>query len=169
MRVIPTLLEQQDVEMPMEVPGESATVKRGADAVADDEERPRLGLKRLKASEARNTTCKMSWNPRPRRRPGWSPGGVRNVKALNFSPRSGGRGREYNVDSSCCEWISSDSRRLELEYGCSCRSSVVVSTSVEDMVQPMSLFRRMLESNLPVLVQLDRCASMKARPETSRH
>ena len=38
----PALAEQQDVETPEEVLGESASVKRGADAVADDEERARL-------------------------------------------------------------------------------------------------------------------------------
>ena len=42
----PAHQEQQDVEMPVEVSGESTTAKRGADAVADDEERPRLRLKR---------------------------------------------------------------------------------------------------------------------------
>ena len=55
-------------------------------------------------------------NPRPRRSPGWSPGGARSVKARNLS-RSGGRGLEYNVDSSLC----SNSRMLELDYGCSCQ------------------------------------------------
>ena len=41
----PALQEQQDVEMPVEVPGGSASVKRGADAVADTEERARLRLR----------------------------------------------------------------------------------------------------------------------------
>ena len=40
----PTLLEQQGVEIPVEVSGESAFVKRGADAVADNEERARFRL-----------------------------------------------------------------------------------------------------------------------------
>ena len=35
----PAPLEQQDVEMPVETLGESASVKRGSDAVADNEER----------------------------------------------------------------------------------------------------------------------------------
>ena len=38
----PALLGQQDVEMPVEVSGESAFVKRGVDAVADNEDRARL-------------------------------------------------------------------------------------------------------------------------------
>ena len=37
------------------------------------------------------------------------------------SPISGGTGRECKVDSSCCVWLFSDSRRLELEYCSSCR------------------------------------------------
>ena len=41
----PAPLEQQDVEMPVETPGESASVKRGSDAVADNEERARLRLR----------------------------------------------------------------------------------------------------------------------------
>ena len=47
----PTLLEQQDVEILVGAPGESASVKRGSNAVADNGERasrlePRRGLKR---------------------------------------------------------------------------------------------------------------------------
>ena len=49
----PTLLEQQDVEMPVEVSGGSASVKRGADAVANNEERARL---RLAAESKRGQT-----------------------------------------------------------------------------------------------------------------
>ena len=44
----PALLEQQDVEMLVEVSGESASVQRGADAVADNEERARLRLRAAK-------------------------------------------------------------------------------------------------------------------------
>ena len=40
----PARLEQQDVELPVEAPGESASVKRGSEAVADNEERARLRL-----------------------------------------------------------------------------------------------------------------------------
>ena len=49
----PALVEQQYVEMPMDTPVESASVKRGSDAVADNEERARLRL-----------TYKMYWSPR---------------------------------------------------------------------------------------------------------
>ena len=52
-------LEPQDVEMLVEVSGESGSVKRGADAVTDNEERARVRLK-LKASEAKDTTFTMS-------------------------------------------------------------------------------------------------------------
>ena len=48
-------------------------------------------------------------------------------------------------------------------------SLAAVSIIVEGTNQSMSVFRRMLESNLRILVQLDRCASMRARPETSRN
>ena len=41
----PALLEQQDVAMLVDVSGESTFVKRGAVAVADDEERARLRRK----------------------------------------------------------------------------------------------------------------------------
>ena len=47
----PAPLEQQDIEMPLETSGEFASVKRGVDAVADNEER-------LRANDARNTACK---------------------------------------------------------------------------------------------------------------
>ena len=36
---------RQDVEMPVEAPAESASVKRGSEAVADNEERARLRLR----------------------------------------------------------------------------------------------------------------------------
>ena len=38
------LQEQQDVEVPVEAPAAPASVKRGSDAVADDEERAHLRL-----------------------------------------------------------------------------------------------------------------------------
>ena len=41
----PAPQERQDVEMPVEAPVESASVKRGSDAVADNEERARLRLR----------------------------------------------------------------------------------------------------------------------------
>ena len=41
----PAPLEQQDVQMPVEAPGGWASVKRGADAVAHNEERARLPLR----------------------------------------------------------------------------------------------------------------------------
>ena len=63
------LLEQQDVEMPVEAFAESASVKRGSDDVADNEERARLRLQH-DAKEARNTICKTYWNSRLRRWPG---------------------------------------------------------------------------------------------------
>ena len=50
--------------------------------------------------------------------------------------------------------------------GCSC---VAVSVSVEDLFQTISPLRRKLRCNFPVLVELDRCASMKAELETSRN
>ena len=82
----PAPLEQQDVEMPVETLGESASLKRGSDAVADNEERARLRLRAEgKRKEARNTIFKTYWNPRPRRRPGQGRGGVRSVKARNLS------------------------------------------------------------------------------------
>ena len=77
----PAPQERQDVEMLVDAPAESASVKRGSDAVADNEERARLRLR----ADARNMICKTCWNPRPRRGPRWSRGGVRSVKAHNFS------------------------------------------------------------------------------------
>ena len=41
----PAPLERQDVEMPVEAPVKSASVRRGLDAVADNEERARLRLR----------------------------------------------------------------------------------------------------------------------------
>ena len=81
----PAPQERQDVEMLVDTPGESASVKRGSDAVADTEERARLRLRAAGKKEARNTIYKTYWNPRPRRRPGKSRGGVRRVKARNLS------------------------------------------------------------------------------------
>ena len=73
----PALNEQQDVEMPVEVSGESVSVLlTSKNVLACDSE--------LKASEARNTTCKMSWKPRRR--------GSEAPKHAT-SHRSGGRGR----------------------------------------------------------------------------
>ena len=40
----PARLEQQGVELPVEAPGESASVKRGSEVAADNEERARLRL-----------------------------------------------------------------------------------------------------------------------------
>ena len=95
MRAILHFLEQQDVEMLVDTLGESVSVKRESDAVADNEERP---LSRLKgANEARNKTYKMYWNPRPRPRPGWSSGGVRSVKARNISQIWRRRSRQQNL------------------------------------------------------------------------
>ena len=48
-------------------------MKRGSDAVADKEERARFCDSGLRAKEARNTTYKTYWNPRPRRGPGLEP------------------------------------------------------------------------------------------------
>ena len=62
----PAPVEQQDVEMPVETPVESASVRRGSDAVDDNEERACLRLR----AEGKLTTYKMYWNHRPRRRPG---------------------------------------------------------------------------------------------------
>ena len=47
-------------------------------------------------------------------------------------------------------------------------SSVATSVIVEDSIQTKSLFLRVLESNQPALAQLDRSASMKARPEIEK-
>ena len=102
----PALVEQQDVEMPVETPVESASVKSGSDVVADNEERAEP-----RADEARNTIYKTTTKARlePRR--------IQKKKHAT-PPRSGGRG---HVDNSCWEWLCSDSTKPQLQYGCSCQ------------------------------------------------
>ena len=58
----PALQERQDVEMPAEAPVESACVKRGSDAVADNEARARL---RLRAEGKRGQKHDMQDVPEP--------------------------------------------------------------------------------------------------------
>ena len=77
--------ERQDVEMLVEAPVESASVKCRSDAVADNEESARVRLRSRGQKEARNTICKTYWNPRPRRGPDWSRG-VRSVKSTQPLP-----------------------------------------------------------------------------------
>ena len=141
----PALLEQQDVEMP----GETASVKRGADGFADIEERARL---RLGAEGKRGQKH-----------------GIQDI----LKPQAKRKARLEDVenttltvpvvcDSAPIQGGSSSSTDVPVV------SSVTASMSVEDMVQTNVPVFWMLESNLPILVQLDRCASMKARPETSK-
>ena len=123
--------------MSVEALAESASVKRGSDAVADNEERARLRL-RAEGKRARNMVYKAHWNPRARRRPGWSRGGVRSVKAHNLSQNWRKRSRQ---------------KKLKVPVG----SSVAASVSVQDMVQTdVPIPTCVLESNRPALVQLDR-------------
>ena len=65
----PAPQERQDVEMLVEAPVESPSVKRGSDAVADNEERARA---RLRAEGKRGQKHDMQdvMDPRPRRGPG---------------------------------------------------------------------------------------------------
>ena len=79
----PALLERQDAEMPVEAPLESASVKRGQDAEADNEERARLRV-RAEGKRGQKHDMQECWNPRPRRGPDWSRGGA-SVKAHNLS------------------------------------------------------------------------------------
>ena len=79
MRVILSLLEQQDVEMPVEVCGEPASVKRGADAVADSEERARL---RPRAEGKRGQKHDTQDVVEPQ---AWTKARLGNVEAVNLS------------------------------------------------------------------------------------
>ena len=108
----------------------------------------------LKASEARNTICKTHWNPRPRR----GPRRVRSVKARNFSQILMKRSRRQFLLQVA----------LLRSRGWSSSTDVLVNSSVPTSV----LFLRVLESNRPALLQLDRwpallqldrCASMKSK------
>ena len=80
----PAPLEQQDVAMPTAISGESTSVKCGAVAKADDEERARLRL-RFEGKRSQKHDMEVTMAPRTRPGTGWSPGGARNVKARNLS------------------------------------------------------------------------------------
>ena len=62
----PARLEQQDVAMPTVMSDESTSVKRGAVAEADDEDRARLRCKFEGKRSQRHDMRETSWNPRPR-------------------------------------------------------------------------------------------------------
>ena len=109
----------------------------------------------------------MSWNPRPRRRPGWSPGGVRKVKALNPLPdleeEVGNTTLTVPVVCGSAPIQEGWSSRTDVPFV----SSAAVSLSMEDMVHSNAFVSSDVGIQLSILVQLDRCAS-KAMPETSR-
>ena len=94
---LPAPRQQQDVEMPVEAPVESASVKRGAAAVADNEQRARLRLgaegKRGQKDDVHDV------HPRPRRGPGWIRGGVTSVKAHNFSQNRRKKSRQQFMEA----------------------------------------------------------------------
>ena len=80
----------------------------------------------LRASEPRNTTYKMRWNPRRRRRASWSPGGVRSVESTQPEVTStvlvvSGSAASQGGTSSITDVLVN--------------SSVDLSMRVEDMVQ----------------------------------
>ena len=77
-------LGQHDVEMPVEAPAASASVKRGSDAVADNEERTGL---RLRAEGKRGQKHDMQdvLEPQARTKVRPEPRRVRSVKARNLS------------------------------------------------------------------------------------
>ena len=89
--------QRQDVEMRVEAPVESASVKRGSDAVADNEERARL---RLRAEGKRGQKHDMQdvLEPQAKTTARLEPRRGQKREAHTTFPRSGGRG---HVDSSC--------------------------------------------------------------------
>ena len=96
----PAPQERQDVEMPVEAPGESASVKRGSDAVADNEERARLQLRAQgKRGQKHDVQDELEPKAKTRARPEWRR--ARSVKAHNLS-----QNWRKNVNNS---------RRLELQ------------------------------------------------------
>ena len=101
----------------------------------------------MKASEARNTTFKMSWNPKPRRRPGWSPWGGQKCESTQLLSQL-----EEEVEGTTLTVLVvcfSNSRRLELEYGCSGRFFCGCEHECGGHgTNQCPCFRRMSESNM---------------------
>ena len=80
----PAPQEQQDVEMAVEAPAESASVKRGSDAVADNEERARLRLS-AEGQRGQKHDVQDVQEPQAKTRARLEPRWVRSVKAHNLS------------------------------------------------------------------------------------
>ena len=97
--------------MLVEATVESASVKRGSDAAADIEERARLRL-RAEGKRGHKHVARRIGTPGQDEGQARAEEGVRSVKGTATSPTSGGRS---HADSSCREWLRSDSGRLALE------------------------------------------------------
>ena len=106
MRVIPAPQERQDVEMPVEAPAESASVKRGSDAAADNEERARL---RLRAEGKRGQKHNMQDAQEPQAK-----------TRARLEPRRGQKRESTQLLSELEEEITSTVQGLELECSRSC-------------------------------------------------
>ena len=108
--------------------GESTSVKRGAVAEADDEERALLMLK-SEGKRGQKHNVKDTPEPQVKTSARLDPRMGQKREKHATPPVSGGRGRYYNVDSFCCGWFCSDGRRLELKCGCFCPSNVRIQPS----------------------------------------
>ena len=107
-------------------------MKRGSDAVADKEERARFCDSGLRAKEARNTTNKTYWNPRPRRGPGLEPRRGQKRESTQHLP---------DLEEEVVNAVPVKSGSAPILGGSSSsadnlvNSSVATNVSVEDMVQ----------------------------------
>ena len=130
--------------MPVEA---SASVKRGSDAVADNEERARL---RLRAEGERGQQHEILDAQEPQAKTG-----------ARLEPRRGQKRESTQLLPDLEEEVSSTvplkSGSAPFQGGWSSSADVLVDSSVATSVStwctPMYLFLRLLESNLSVLVQ----------------
>ena len=141
----PAPLERQDVEMLVEAPAEAASVKRGSDAVADNEERARLRLRaegkrgqKHDMQDVHETQAKTKARLEPRGSEAWKHA---------TTPRSGGRG---HVDSS---YFDSNCHTAEfLHFDCSLNIRMSLST----VIMPRSLFTNDLSRDFPSMMSIGR-------------
>ena len=152
MRATPHLWNSKMPRCRWRTSGESASVKRGADAVADNEERARLRLT-VDGKRGQKHDIQDVLEPQAKKKARLEPGR--------------GQKRE-NTHKPLLIWKRRSRRQFLLFVPLlrfqKARARVRMYLSIL-----LSLFRQMLESNLPVLVQLGRRASMKAWPETWRN
>ena len=156
-------LEKQDVEMLVEAPAASASVKRGSDAVADNEERARL---RLRAEGKRGQKHDMQDVLELQARTKVRPEPRRGQKRESTQPLP-----DLEEEVTLTVPVASGSAPIQggssLSADVPINSSVAASVSVDNTVQTDVLISASV--GIQAMVQFDLSASLKARSETLRN